>query len=141
MLCPIAQPEERSSKATVGTVVAMPSEVRDVVKGYYLAWTSGNLELARFFLADQLDFQGSVNTFCSADTFIEALSAFHEKLKSTRLLKEFYSPGGAMLLYDCITDSPAGTIRIAEYFGVSDRKIFEIRLVFDPTLLRQVMGR
>ncbi len=46
-----------------------------------------------------------------------------------------------MLLYDCLTDSPAGTIRTAEYFGVSAGKISEIRLVFDATLLREVIGR
>lgn len=123
------------------SVVTMPHEVRDIVKGYYHAWTSGNLELARFFLADQLDFQGSIDTFKTADNFMDALSEFHRMLKGVRLLKEFYSSGGAMLLYDCITDSSAGTIRTAEYFGVSDRKIFEIRLVFDATLLRPVMGR
>jgi len=126
---------------THASVVTMPHEVRDVVRGYYHAWTSGNLELARFFLADQLDFQGSIDTFTSADDFIEALGEFHPILKGIHLLKEFYSGGGAMLLYDCLTDSPAGRIRTAEYFGVSDRKIFEIRLVFDATLLRQIIGR
>ena len=70
-----------------------------------------------------------------------ALGALHEMLKSVYLLKEFYSVGGAMLLYDCVTDTPAGTIRTAEYFGVSAGKIFEIKLVFDATHLRQIMDR
>ncbi len=126
---------------TYASVVTMPHEVRDVVRGYHHAWTSGNLELARFFLADQLDFQGSIDTFTAADDFIEALGKFHRILRGIRLLKEFYSAGGAMLLYDCLTDSPAGTIRTAEYFGVSAGKISEIRLVFDATLLREVIGR
>jgi hypothetical protein len=121
--------------------VMMQNEVRDIVKGYYHAWSSGNLEVARFFLADDLDFQGSIDRFHTADAFIATLGAFHRKLSCTRLLKEFYAPNGAMLLYDCVTDSPAGTIRTAEYFGVSSGKIFEIRLVFDATLLRQSMQR
>jgi hypothetical protein len=99
------------------------------------------LELARCVLDDLLDVQGSIDTFRSADTFIAAVQAFRGMLSGTRLLKEFYCPSGAMLLYDCITDSPAGTIRFAEYFGVSAGKISEIRLVFDATLLRQVLGR
>ena len=122
----------------MATVMTMPQDVRDIVRGYYHAWTSGNFELARFFLADELDFQGSMDTFHGADSFVDALGEFQRRLKSIRLLKEFYSAGGGMLLYDCITDSPAGTIRTAEYCGVAAGKIFEIRLVFDATLLRQV---
>ena len=122
-------------------VVTMPQEVRDIVRGYYHAWTGGNLELARFFLADELDFQGTIDTFRAADSFIDALGGFQRMLKGITLLREFYSAGGAMLLYDCITDSPAGTIRSAEYFAVSGGKIIEIKLVFDATLLREVIGR
>ncbi len=125
----------------MASAVTLPNEVRDIVRGYYHAWTSGNIEIARFFLADRLHFQGSIDTFHTADAFVVALGTFHRMLKSTCLLKEFYSAGGAMLLYDCVTDSPAGAIRTAEYFGVSGGKIFEIKLVFDATLLRQVMGR
>jgi hypothetical protein len=60
-------------------------------------------------------------------------------LKSVRLLKEFYSKDGAMLLYDCIMDF--GTIRTAEYFGVTEGKISEIRVVFDATELRKMIPR
>ncbi len=117
------------------------AEIRDIVKGYYLAWTSGNLRYGRSFLADALDFQGSINTFHDADSFVDALGKFYAMLRKTELLKEFYSPSGAMLLYDCVTDSPARRIRTAEYFGVCAGKIFEIRLVFDATRLRPIMGR
>jgi hypothetical protein len=55
------------------------------------------------------------------------------------LLHEFYTDESAALPYDCITNSPAGTIRTAEFFGLRDGKIATIRLVFDATLLRQAM--
>jgi hypothetical protein len=47
---------------------------------------------------------------------------------------------GAALLYDCDTISPAGVIRTAEFFTVKDGKIKSIRLVFDATELRKLMG-
>jgi hypothetical protein len=43
------------------------------------------------------------------------------------------------LLYDCVTNSPAGTIRTAEFFWLRDGQIATIRLVFDATVLRQAM--
>jgi hypothetical protein len=110
--------------------------IPDVVRGYYHAWTSGNLTYARTFLCDALDFEGSIDTFHSANQLIAALQGFHRMLKSVRLLKEFYSQDGAMLLYDCIMDF--GTIRTAEYLGVTEGKISEIRAVFDATELRKM---
>jgi hypothetical protein len=44
------------------------------------------------------------------------------------------------LLYDLITSTPAGVIRAAEFFRVTNGKIREIRAVFDPTNLRKVMS-
>ncbi len=117
------------------------NEVRDIVRGYFGAWTSGNLELARYFLANPLDFQGSIDTFDNADKVLESLRAFHGMLKNVCFLKEFYAPGAAMLLYDCLTDTPAGTIRTAEYSCVCGWQIAEIRLVFDASKLRGIMGR
>jgi hypothetical protein len=55
------------------------------------------------------------------------------------LLQALYTDESAALLYDCITNSPAGTIRTAEFFGLRDAKIATIRLVFDATPLRQAM--
>jgi hypothetical protein len=44
-----------------------------------------------------------------------------------------------MRLYDCIMDF--GTIRTAEYLGVTDGKISEIRVVFDATELPKMIPR
>jgi hypothetical protein len=55
------------------------------------------------------------------------------------LLQAFYADDAAALLYDCVTNTPAGTIRTAEFFGLRDGKIASIRLVFDATALRRVM--
>ena len=107
---------------------------REVVRGYYDAWTSRDLDRARGYLADDLDFQGSLRRYTRADDFIPALEQFLQILEDVRLLKELYEGEDAMMLYDCET-GPAGTIRTAEAFTVRDGKIREIRLVFDPTEL------
>ena len=115
-------------------------DTKQIVTNYHSAWTSGNLEAARGYLADELDFQGSVQTFRRADDFIVGLTQFHQMLRGVTLLQSFFSEHGAALLYDCDTLSPAGVIRTAEFFTVGDGKIQSIRLVFDATELRKLMG-
>jgi hypothetical protein len=94
--------------------MADPS-TREIIRGHYDAWTSRDLDRARGYLADDLDFQGSLRRHNRADEFIPALDQF-------------------LQIYDCVT-GPASTIRTAEAFTVRAGKIREIRLVFDPTEL------
>lgn len=111
-----------------------------MIAEYYNAWTSGDMEAARSYLADDLDFQGSIETFHNADDFIVSLTMFQKMLVKATLMDSFYSDRGAALLYDCETLTPAGVIRTAEFFTVTDGKITAIRLVFDATELRKLMA-
>jgi hypothetical protein len=113
---------------------------KDVVQGYHAAWTQGDLGRARGFLSDALDFQGSVDRFTSADAFVATLAQFLQMVERVELLFELYHDREAALLYDCVTASPAGVIRTAEFFRLDDDdRIATIRLVFDATELRKLM--
>jgi ketosteroid isomerase-like protein len=111
-----------------------------LVETYHNAWTTGDILRARGYLADDLDFQGSIDTFNKADDFVAALRQFQGMLRGVTVLQSFFSGAGAALLYDCDTASPAGVIRTAEFFTVRNGKIAEIRLVFDATELRKLMA-
>jgi hypothetical protein len=115
-------------------------DTKQVVMNYYNAWTGGDLDAARGYLAADLDFQGSINTFNRADDFVVGLAMFQKMLRGVNLIQSFFTESGAALLYDCDTVSPAGVIRTAEFFTVADGKIRSIRLVFDATELRKLMG-
>jgi hypothetical protein len=115
-------------------------DTKQVVTGYHDAWTKGEMEKARAFLADDLDFQGSIDRFHRADEFIGALTMFQKMLRKVDLIQSFFSEGGAALLYDCDTMTPAGVLRTAEFFTVKNGKITAIRLVFDATELRKLMA-
>jgi ketosteroid isomerase-like protein len=115
-------------------------EAKQIVTKYHNAWSGGDMEAARGCLADDLDFQGSIDTFRRADDFMAALTMFQKMLRGVTLIQSFFSENGAALLYDCDTMSPAGMIRTAEFFTVRDGKITSIRLVFDATELRKLMG-
>jgi len=115
-------------------------DTKQIVTNYHNAWTSGDVEAARLYLADDLDFQGSIDTFHRADDFIVALMMFKKMLRGINLIQSFFSESEAALLYDCDTMSPAGVIRTAEFFTVKDGKIKSINLVFDATELRKLMA-
>lgn len=115
-------------------------DTKQVVTNYHNAWTSGDMKKARAYLADDLDFEGSIEIFHRADDFIPSLTMFQKMLQKVTLIQSFFSERGVALLYDCDTMSPAGVIRTAEFFTVSDGKIKSIRLVFDATELRKLMG-
>jgi hypothetical protein len=115
-------------------------DAKQVVTGYHEAWTKGDMGSARSFLADDLDFQGSIDRFQRADDFMAGLAMFQKMLNKVALIKSLFSEGEAALLYDCDTMTPAGVIRTAEFFTVSGGKITSIRLVFDATELRKLMA-
>jgi ketosteroid isomerase-like protein len=113
---------------------------RQLIEAYHAAWTAGDFDAARRCLADNLDFKGSIDTFEKADDFLAALKGFKSMVRETRLLKSYFNDHGGALLYDCDTATPAGVIRTSEFFSVEDGRITEIRLVFDATELRKLMG-
>jgi hypothetical protein len=112
---------------------------RTLIETYHHAWVSGDFAAARACLTDDLDFQGSMDTFSKAEDFIAALTQFKQIVLSVTIQQSFYEAQGAALLYDCNTATPAGILRTAEFFTVSENRISAIRLVFDATTLRQVM--
>ena len=115
-------------------------DAKQVITNYHDAWTKGDMQTARRYLTDDLDFQGSIDAFRKADDFVVALTMFQKMLRGVNLIQSFFSESGAALLYDCDTMSPAGVLRTAEFFTVTDSKITSIRLVFDATELRKLMG-
>jgi hypothetical protein len=115
-------------------------DTRQLIENYHEAWTTGDFVTARRCLADDLDFKGSIDTFQKADDFVGALKRFQSMLRGVKLLKSFFEPNGAALLYDCDTVTPVGVIRTAEFFSTLSGKICEIQLIFDASELRKLLG-
>ncbi len=111
----------------------------NIVHAYFSAWTRGDVDKAGEYLHDELDFLGSIDEFQSKEELLGALRKFSAILQSVELLRSFVDGNEAMLMYDCVTTSPAGTIRTVEYLKVVDGKIKELRVVFDATELRKLM--
>lgn len=119
--------------------MSQTEQTRELVDAYSTAWMGGDVQTARTFLADDLVFRGSIDRFDRADDLMAPLAQLSGMLSEVKILERFYDEDRAALLYDCITPTPAGTIRTAEFFKISHGRISEIRLVFDATLLRQMV--
>lgn len=109
---------------------------RQLIEMYHDAWTTGNISKARSCLADDLDFQGSIETFNKADDFIATLRQFKGMVRGVSVLQSFFSEAEGVLLYDCDTAGNAGIIRTAEFFTVRNNKIVEIKWVLMQRNLR-----
>ena len=112
---------------------------KQIIEAYHEAWIKKDLAKARTFLADKLAFAGSMDTFSNADDFMKSLEMLMGMVNSVGLINAYYDENGGVQLYDVITLSPAGTIRTAEFFSVSNGKISDIKLVFDATELKKLI--
>ncbi len=110
----------------------MPStSARDVVDRYFKAWTRRDFATARKALRDDLDFRGPIDTFHRADDYAAATQQLAGIIKTVDLRKVFVDGQDVCLIYDMVTNTPAGTAPIAEWYHVDGDQISAIRVFFD----------
>src|SRR5712691_718142 len=103
----------------------------EIVQAFVQAMGKGDFVGARKHLADNLSFQGPIETFTSADPYVESLKKLHHIIDRVDMKKMFVDKDDVCLLYDMVTKTPAGTAFIAEWHQVKGNKIAAIRVVFD----------
>jgi ketosteroid isomerase-like protein len=113
-------------------VRAMPAQdAKEIVGRYHEAWKRHDFEAARAELHDDLSFQGPFDTFERADDYINAVRGLAAIVTDVILRKTFVDGDDVCLLYDMVTNTPAGTQPIAEWYRVRDGKIGAIQVYFD----------
>jgi hypothetical protein len=102
-----------------------------IVADYQQALGRGDFDGARKLLDDKLSFHGPIETFSRPEPYLESLKKLHHIIKRIDVKKSFVDGDDVCVLYDMVTDTPAGTAFIAEWYQVKRGKIAEIRVVFD----------
>src|SRR5262249_53982073 len=103
-----------------------------IVEEFKEALGQGDVAGARKLLHDDLSFRGPIDTFDRPEPYLEALNKLSHIVQRVEVKKMFVDGNDVCLLYDMVTNTPAGTAFIAEWFHVKGGKIASIRTVFDP---------
>ena len=104
---------------------------KDIVLGYQRALGKNDWEAARGFLRDDMKFKGPLAFQDRPEGLLEDLKKLHPIIKGVEMKKVFVDGNDVCLLYDMVTNTPAGTAFISEWYHVQEGKIASIRVVFD----------
>lgn len=113
--------------------MATSDETREIVLGYFDAWTTKDTNAAYAFLADDLVFSGPTASYTTAEQFRPGLIAFAAMTKRAQIIKLLVEGNWAAMFYDCELVSPIGTIKIASFFRVEGGKIKQYETIFDTS--------
>jgi len=103
----------------------------EIVQAYKNATAADDWKAARRLLHDDLSFEGPFDKFDRPEPYLEALQRLHPIVERADIKKIFVEGDDVCVLYDLVTNSPAGTAFIAEWLRVRGGKIAAIRAVFD----------
>lgn len=105
---------------------------KEIVMQYQSALGKGDYAAARKYLHDNMSFKGPLAAHETPEPYLEDLKKLHPIVKGVEMKKVFAEGDDVCLLYDLITNTPAGTAFVSEWDHVRGNKIGSIRVVFDP---------
>ena len=114
---------------------------KDVVMAYQQALGKGDMAAARRHLDDNLSFVGPFENFQRPEPYLEALGKLHHIVERVEPRKTFVDGDDVCLLYDMVTNTPAGTAFICEWYHVRGDKIASVRAVFDARPFAPMFNR
>ena len=107
------------------------ANTRKIATDFLQALQSSDFTAARGLLRDDLIFRGPIDAFQSPEPYIESLKKLHPIIQRINVKRIFADGDDACILYDMVTNTPAGTAFIAEWYQIKGDKIAEIQVVFD----------
>jgi ketosteroid isomerase-like protein len=107
----------------------MPTTAQ-VAETFFAAWTSKDFDRARSLLHDDLSFQGPIDTFRDADSYLHAIQDLGQIITGIHRHKVFVDGDDVCVIYDLKT-APVPSSPVAEWYHVRNGKIASIRVVFD----------
>lgn len=103
---------------------------KDIVKDYHLTWTSGDVENAMKYVADDVTCRAPGIDLDGKEAYQEFIGGFAPALTGIGDIAEF-ADGGRVALFYYPQTAATYTTPAAELFTVRDGKISESVLIFD----------
>lgn len=101
-----------------------------VAEGFFDAWTTKDFERARALLRDDVSFEGPIDTFHDADSYVASLRQLSGIVIGAEKQKVFVDGDDVCVIYDLKT-APVPSSRTCEWYQVRDGKIASVSVVFD----------
>jgi len=106
------------------------ADAAQVADGFFAAWTTKDLDRARSLLHDDVSFEGPIDSFSDADSYIAALRQLSGIVTGAETQKVFVDGDDVCVIYDLKT-VPVPNSRTCEWYRVRDGKIASVSVVFD----------
>ena len=117
------------------------TSANEIVESYRAALGQGDFATARTLMQDDMTFQGPLDTFNTAGEYLESLKRLASIIQRIDLKKVFVDGDDVCVLYEMVTNTPAGTAFIAEWYQVKGGKIAALRAVFAARPFAALFGR
>lgn len=122
-----------------------PTDIRTIAVEYNRALGEGDLDRVAELLHPELDFDGTARPSHGRDAYVAALPPLVRVLTRNDLKAVLVDGDQAFLLYDFVTDTPAGAVLSGELLRIEDGLIRSITLLFDwrrwPEVIAEVQRR
>ena len=99
--------------------MADPAQVAD---DFFEAWTGKNFERARGLVHDDVSFEGPIDSFSDADSYLASLQQLSGIVTGADKRKVFVDGEDVCVIYDLKT-APVPSSRTCEWYRVRDGKI------------------
>jgi ketosteroid isomerase-like protein len=106
------------------------ADAAHVAEGFFDAWTSKDFDRARSLLHDDVSFQGPIDTFADADSYIASLRQLSGIVTAAEKQKVFVDGDDVCVIYDLKT-APVPSSRTCEWYRVRDGRVATVSVVFD----------
>jgi len=117
------------------------TSANEIVENYKAAVGKSDFAAARQMLHDDLNFQGPLDTFHKADDYVASIKKLASIIQRVDVKKVFADGQDVCVLYDMVTNTPAGTAFIVEWYQIRGDKIGSLRVVFDARPFAAMFGR
>jgi hypothetical protein len=106
------------------------ADAAQVAEGFFDAWTSKDFDRARELVHDDLSFEGPIDSFTDADSYLASLKQLSAIVTGVDKHKVFVDGDDVCVIYDLKT-APVPRARTCEWYRVRDCKVGAVSVVFD----------
>jgi ketosteroid isomerase-like protein len=105
-------------------------DAAQVAEDFFAAWTSKDFGRARSLLHDDVSFEGPIDSFSDADSYVASLQQLSGIVTGADTQKMFVDGDDVCVIYDLHT-APVASSRTCEWYRIRDGKIAAVSVVFD----------